>query len=85
MRKDGLKKGVLMNTHTHKQTSIDPEWIRVPEATRRYGIGRSSLFTLIRNKRIASKVLKTRPHNVSGLRLISTESLRSLIQESSDE
>ena len=62
-----------------------PEWIRVNDAVRVYGIGRSSLFNLIRDKRIASKVLKTSPHNISGLRLISVESLRALIQEAGDE
>jgi hypothetical protein len=61
------------------------EWIRVNDAVRLFGIGRSSLFNLIRAKRIASKVLKTSPHNVSGLRLISVESLRALIQEAGDE
>jgi hypothetical protein len=62
-----------------------PEWIRVADATRLFSIGRSSLFTLIRQKRIASKVLKTSPHNISGLRLISVESLRALIHESAEE
>lgn len=62
-----------------------PEWIRVNDAIRLSGIGRSSLFTLIRSKRIASKVLKTNPHNVSGLRLISVESIRTYIAESGDE
>jgi len=62
-----------------------PEWIRVNDAVRLFGIGRSSLFSLIRERRIASKVLKTSPHNISGLRLISVESLRALIQEAGDE
>lgn len=62
-----------------------PEWLRVNDAIRLFGIGRSSLFTLIRQKRIASKVLKTSPHNISGLRLISVDSLRELIKESGDE
>ena len=66
-------------------TVFAPEWIRVNDAVRVYGIGRSSLFNLIRDKRIASKVLKTSPHNISGLRLISVESLRALIQEAGDE
>lgn len=74
-----------MNTHIQQQPSTAPLWVRVPEAIRLFGIGRSSLFTLIRQKRIASKVLKTSPHNVSGLRLISTESLRALIAEAEDE
>jgi len=42
-------------------------------------------LALIRQKRIASKVLRTHPHNIGGLRLISTESLRALIEASSDE
>jgi len=62
-----------------------PEWIRVADAIRIFSIGRSSLFSLIRQKRVASKVLKTSPHNISGLRLISVDSLRELIKESGDE
>jgi len=62
-----------------------PEWIRISQAIKLFGIGRSSLFALIRQKRIASKVLRTHPHNIGGLRLISTESLRALIEASSDE
>jgi len=62
-----------------------PEWMRVNDAVRNYGIGRSSMFTLIRSGRIASRVLKTSVHNVSGLRLISTASLNALIEESANE
>lgn len=82
---------IHMNTDTRNQSDgnrtplFAPEWIRVNDAIRVYGIGRSTLFTLIRKKRIASKVLKTSPHNVSGIRLLSTESLRAIIFESGDE
>lgn len=78
---------LLPKNQTIGQTvpSLTPEWIRVNDAVRLFGIGRSSLFSLIREKRIASRVLKTSPHNISGLRLISVESLRALIQDAGDE
>gem|GEM_PF-6802533 len=76
---DSTETRSLSITYTH------PEWIRVADAIRLFSIGRSSLFTLIRQKRVASKVLKTSPHNISGLRLISVDSLRALIHESAEE
>jgi predicted DNA-binding transcriptional regulator AlpA len=57
-----------------------PEYLRVPEAIRLSGIGRSTLYSLIANGSIASRLIKTSPHNIGGLRLISTTSLRAFIE-----
>ncbi len=52
----------------------EPEWLKVPAACRRSSLGRSSLYKLIGEGRIKSIVVKRRG-NVSGVRLISTDSL----------
>lgn len=58
-----------------------PEWIRANDATRMFGIGRSTLMALIRDKQIKTKLIKTNFKNTSGIRLISVESIRAMIEE----
>jgi len=57
-----------------------PEWARVPEIVKTFSIGRSSIYELIRSGRIASRVVKTSKHNVSGIRIVNTESVRAFIE-----
>ena len=57
---------------------IKPEWLRFPDATRLYGIGRSSLYELINDGRIKSVVLR-RKGNIRGIRLLSVASLDALL------
>ena len=57
-----------------------PEWARVPQIVTLFGIGRSSLYGLIRSGQIASRVVKTSRHNISGIRLVNTESVRAFIE-----
>lgn len=64
--------------------SLAPEWIRIPQACAFTGLGRSTIFTLINSGAIASKLIKTSKHNVSGCRVVSVESLRALIEESEE-
>jgi len=56
-------------------TATRPVWIRVPEATRLFGIGRSSLYAAIQDGRIRSRVLKARRDSQRGIRLLSFDSL----------
>jgi Helix-turn-helix domain len=57
-----------------------PEWLRIPEAVRIFGIGRSSLYLLIREGRIRSCALRQRGA-MRGIRLISYDSLVAFIEE----
>src|SRR6516165_9070829 len=57
----------------------DPEWLRVPEAVRRFGLGRSTLYELIRNREIKTALIRKRG-NTTGRRLISTDSLRAFVE-----
>ena len=54
--------------------NIKPEWLRVPDAVRTFGISRSSLYELIGAGQIKSTALRKRGA-VRGIRLISFDSL----------
>ena len=55
-----------------------PEWFRIADATRFYGIGRSSLYELIGAGKIKSVVL-CKKGNSRGIRLLSSASLDALL------
>jgi len=64
--------------------SIKPEWVRVPEAVRLFGIGRSRIYELISAGTIKSTALRKRGAT-RGIRLISYDSLASYIEEAASE
>jgi hypothetical protein len=57
----------------------DPEWLKVSDAVRRFSIGRTSIYELIRNGSIKTALIRKRG-NTLGCRLISTDSLRQYIE-----
>ena len=54
--------------------ALRPEWLRIPDAVRYSGIGRSSLYTLISDGKIKSVSIRKRD-TVKGIRLISVDSI----------
>ena len=62
-----------------------PEHYRVPQAIRVSGIPRTTLYKLIKSGAIASKLIKTHPDNIGGLRLISASSLRAFCEQADNE
>jgi hypothetical protein len=64
--------------------AVKPEWLRIPDAIRFSGLGRSSLYELIREGKIKSVCLRKR-NNIRGVRLISADSLSSLIESAATE
>ena len=61
----------------------DPDravWLRIPQAVRTRGIGRSTLYALICQGKVKSRVLKARRDSVRGIRLISADSLDAFIE-----
>ncbi len=60
-------------------SSVKPEWLRLPDATRVSGIGRSTLYGLIGSGDIKSAVLRKRG-NARGRRLINSDSLLKYIE-----
>ena len=62
-------------------TSTKPEWVRIPEAVRIFGLCRSSLYELIAAGKIKSTCLKKRGA-LRGIRIVSFDSLSSYIEAS---
>jgi hypothetical protein len=58
---------------------LKPEWLRIPDATRFSGLGRSLLYELIKEGKVKSVCLRKR-NKARGIRLISADSLSSLIE-----
>ncbi len=55
--------------------SEEPEWLRISSAVRRFGIGRSTLYLLIKANAFKHCCIKRRG-NITGIRLIEVASLR---------
>ena len=61
-----------------------PVWVRIPEATRLSGLGRSYIYELIASGKIRSRVLKRRRDATRGIRLVSYDSLCAFIESEGD-
>ena len=59
--------------------NLRPEWLRIPDAVKLYGIGRSSLYELIAEGKIKSVCLRQRG-STRGIRLLSADSLSKYIE-----
>ena len=57
-----------------------PVWIRIPEATRLFGLKRSYLYELVASGSIRSRILKSNRHALRGVRLLSYDSLSQFIE-----
>lgn len=67
--------------HTGQSTkaTAKPEWLRIPEATKLFGISRSKLYELIAARHIRSISLRKRGQ-VKGTRLIDYDSLCAFLE-----
>jgi hypothetical protein len=65
-------------------TQWRPEWVRIPEATRTFGLSRSKLYELIAERRIKSFCLRER-NKIKGVRLINYDSLSDYLQRHARE
>jgi hypothetical protein len=86
-----VRLGENMNTTTLLEQGIGacapmmkPEWLRIPDAIRVSGIGRSTLYQLISSGSIKSVLIRKRGCQ-RGIRLISADSLRAYIQSFATE
>ncbi len=59
-------------------SQVAPEWGRIRDVERQFGIRRGTCYSLIRSKKIRSCLLRVQG-NVSGLRLIHLQSVRDFI------
>jgi len=76
---------VITNTTTTSTTTRDPstmppEWLRVPDAMRLFGVTRSILYRWIADGRIRSTCLR-QPGSQRGIRLLSYASLAAYIEQ----
>ena len=63
----------------HRCQTVVPEFLRISDAVRVFCVGKSTLADWIANGFVRSHLIRRRG-NVSGIRLISTESLREFIE-----
>lgn len=69
-----------VQVHGHVvNAEVKPEWLRVPDAIRISGVGRSTLYELIKEQRIKSIVLRKR-NAIRGIRLINADSLSAFLE-----
>lgn len=64
--------------HSNSSSLTDnttPVWIRIPQAIRLFGIGRSSLYEAMKRGDIRSRQVKARRDSQRGIRLLSYDSL----------
>jgi hypothetical protein len=66
---------------TSEKDKVKPIWVRVDEAVRLYGIGRSTLYLWIKEQRVRSRLIKARRDSLRGRRLLSTDSIETVIEE----
>lgn len=60
---------------------LKPEWVRIPDATSIFGIGRSRLYVLIEEGKIRSSVIRDRG-KIRGIRLLNYDSLAAFVEGS---
>jgi hypothetical protein len=58
---------------------VEPEWLRISDAIRVCGIGRSTLYALIKSGEVKSASLRKR-NRTRGIRLINRDSLNAYIE-----
>jgi helix-turn-helix protein len=64
----------------HQNSNARAVWLRVPEAVRTRGLGRSTLYQLIAEQKIKSRLVKAKRDSIRGIRLISADSLDEFIE-----
>jgi hypothetical protein len=77
----------MVNVPVHTDALADqsawPEWIRLAEATRRFGISRSKFYELIADRKIKSFCLRER-NKIKGIRLISYDSICEFLEKEAE-
>lgn len=68
----------VTGAETHN-INLQPEWARVPDITKMFGIKRTSLFRLLADGSIRSASIRRRG-STKGIRIIDCDSVRALLQ-----
>ena len=61
----------------------EPDWIRVSDAVKRFSIGRSTLYLLIKSNQIKSCSLRRRGM-LRGIRLLSCDSIKKALEQAAN-
>ncbi|HEY3897961.1 MAG TPA: helix-turn-helix domain-containing protein [Chthoniobacter sp.] len=77
-------KDVPQVTPSRENERLKPEWLRIPEAMRIFGLGRSALYELIAGGKIQSTPLR-KPGAKRGIRLIRYDSLALYLEQAARE
>jgi hypothetical protein len=75
--KSAITGAVQATAENHNNNS--PEWLRIPAACQRFGVGRSWLYLRITNGEIKSASIRQRGA-IRGIRLVSRDSLAAFIE-----
>lgn len=78
-----MNKTSCEKTHAASSNGGEPEWLRVNEVKRLFGISKPKLYLLIHEGKVRSAALRG-PKQVRGTRLISIASLRAHIEAMAD-
>jgi hypothetical protein len=70
---------ILADSSSTPCSLYHPEWLRIPEATRLFGLSRSKLYALISERRIKSFCLRER-NKLKGIRLLNYDSLAAFLE-----
>jgi Helix-turn-helix domain len=77
--------GAATHAAVHQfNNNTKPEWLRVPEAVRLFGLCRSSLYELIAAGTIKSTALRKRGA-LRGIRLINYDSLAAFVEQAAND
>ena len=77
--------GAATHAAVHQfHNNTKPEWLRVPEAVRLFGLCRSSLYELIAAGTIKSTALRKRGA-LRGIRLINYDSLAAFVEQAAND
>ncbi|HEY3902067.1 MAG TPA: hypothetical protein VGM54_25870 [Chthoniobacter sp.] len=63
---------------------LRPEWLRIPEAVRLFGLGRSALYELLAEGKVESMAFR-KPGATRGVRLIRYDSLAQYVERAAQE
>ena len=70
----------LLHTRSELARGDRPEWLRIDDAVRIFGFGRTFLYGLIKSKAVKSFALRKK-NSLRGIRLVSFDSLSAFCEE----
>ena len=76
--------GAATHAAVHQFNNLKPEWIRVAQAVRLFGLSRSAIYEWISSQKIKSTCLRKRGA-VRGIRIINYDSLSAVVEQAAKD